>query len=185
VGVSDFDPAFSPDGRSILFVRDVGNCELFTMPASGGAGTNISNTPALDECDPVFSPDGKRIAYDVDDGPNNEIYTMNADGSAQTNITNTAPPVGELSPSWQSIQRCGGRLVTIVGDDGPDRIKGTKKADVIASFGGNDTVKGLGGSDRMCGGKGKDRLVGGDGPKDLCSGGAGKDRGSSCEKGKL
>jgi Ca2+-binding RTX toxin-like protein len=110
---------------------------------------------------------------------------MNADGSAQTNLTNTpAANADELSPSWQYIYKCGGRRATIVGDDGPDKIKGTKRADVIVANGGNDTVKGRGGADRICLGKGKDKAVGGSG-KDLCAGGKGKDTAVGCEKGKL
>ena len=64
---------------------------------------------------------------------------------------------------WQSLQRCGGRAVTIVGDDGPDKLKGTKRADVIAAFAGKDTILGRGGNDRICAGKGKDKIVGGGG----------------------
>lgn len=184
-GASEFDPAFSPDGRSIVFIRYVTSCEIFVMSSAGGPATDLSNTAAFDECDPVFSPDGRKIVYETDDGPQDDVYTMNADGSGQTNITNTPAPQNELGVSWQPIQKCGGRRVTIVGDDGPDKIKGTKKPDVIAGFGGRDVIRGLGGSDRICGGSGRDKLVGGPGAKDMCSGGAGKDKGSACERGKL
>jgi predicted GH43/DUF377 family glycosyl hydrolase len=96
--------------------------------------------------------------------------------------------------------RCGGKVATIVGTPGPDYIKGTRRADVIAALRGNDVVKGLGRADVVCGGAGKDRLAGGaradrlfgnagrdylaggKGRPDLCHGGKGIDRGArSCE----
>jgi Ca2+-binding RTX toxin-like protein len=110
---------------------------------------------------------------------------MNADGSGQTDITNDPTPSSrEMDASWESIQTCGGRRVTQVGDDGPDKIFGTRGRDVIAGLGGKDTILGLGGKDRLCGGRGKDKLVGGKG-KDRCVGGSGKDKGRTCEKGKI
>jgi uncharacterized delta-60 repeat protein len=78
--------------------------------------------------------------------------------------------------------KCAGKKATIIGTNGPDKLKGTKKRDVIAGLGGKDTIKGLGGNDLICGGKGKDKLLGGPGNdkllgqqgKDFLKGGPGK-----------
>jgi hypothetical protein len=70
--------------------------------------------------------------------------------------------------------RCFGRVPTIVGTPGNDRLRGTDKPDVIAGLGGNDTIVGLGGGDRICGGAGKDRIYAG-ADFDLIDGGAGID----------
>ena len=70
-------------------------------------------------------------------------------------------------PRWEYIYMCAKRRATIVGDDGPEVIKGTKRADVIVGNGGND---------RICGGRGRDRLIGGAGRKDRLVGGPGKDK---------
>ncbi|HYP22031.1 MAG TPA: Calx-beta domain-containing protein [Actinomycetota bacterium] len=43
-------PAFSPTGNFIAFQKDLGggNFEIFVMSASGGAGTNVTNSPGAD-----------------------------------------------------------------------------------------------------------------------------------------
>ena len=79
---------------------------------------------------------------------------------------------------------CAGKLTTIVGTAGNDKLAGTAAADVIAVGAGNDRVAGLAGNDIVCGGTGKDRLLGGKGKdklrgeagKDTLKGGAGKDK---------
>jgi RTX calcium-binding nonapeptide repeat (4 copies) len=79
---------------------------------------------------------------------------------------------------------CAGRVATIVGTAGPDRLKGTRRRDVIATGAGEDRIKGRKGKDILCGGDGNDLLFGGlgrdlliGGPGvDLLRGGKGKDR---------
>ena len=106
---------------------------------------DLTNTPTREDCDPAFSPDGTKIAYEVDSGPETDVFVMNADGSGQSDITNDPTPGSrEMDPSWQSIQSCGGRQVTQVGDDGPDKIFGTRGPDVIAGLGGRDVDPGTG-----------------------------------------
>jgi uncharacterized delta-60 repeat protein len=73
------------------------------------------------------------------------------------------------------VQRCQGKVATIVGTPGKDRIRGTKKADVVVALGGNDVVNGLGGNDLVCAGDGDDTVKGGPGKDDL-RGEKGKDR---------
>jgi hypothetical protein len=51
---------------------------------------------------------------------------------------------------------CLGKRATIVGTTGANRLRGTKRADVIAALGGNDSVDALGGNDLVCGGPGFD-----------------------------
>jgi Ca2+-binding RTX toxin-like protein len=58
-------------------------------------------------------------------------------------------------------QRCGGRIPTIVGTAGNDRIRGTSRSDVIVGLTGRDIIKGRGGRDRICGNRGRDDLRGG------------------------
>jgi len=65
---------------------------------------------------------------------------------------------------------CHGKVATIVGTRGADRITGTNKADVIVGRAGNDVIDGLKGNDLICGGPGADRLEGGRGHDDLYGG---------------
>ncbi len=85
---------------------------------------------------------------------------------------------------------CQGELATDLGTPNWDRIVGTKRDDVILTFGGRDKVLGKGGDDIVCGGPGSDTLtghagddalIGGKG-SDSCSGRAGDDELRNCEK---
>lgn len=86
------------------------------------------------------------------------------------------------SPST-GVPRCAGKPATIIGTPGRDRLKGTRKADVIVGLGGDDVIAGLGGDDIICGGPGADALTGGagadrllgQGGADAITGGAGAD----------
>ena len=71
--------------------------------------------------------------------------------------------------------RCAGKVATIVGTPGKDRLRGTARADVIVALGGNDVVTGLKGNDVVCGGAGNDVLSGGPG-RDVLRGEAGNDK---------
>ena len=45
----DFGPAWSPDGRQILFHSDkTGNADVYVMDADGNNQTNLTNNPAID-----------------------------------------------------------------------------------------------------------------------------------------
>ncbi len=72
------------------------------------------------------------------------------------------------------VPRCNGKRATIVGSTRGDRLKGTRRADVIVSLGGNDRISGGRGNDTICAGTGKDRISGGPG-NDRLDGGTGND----------
>jgi hemolysin type calcium-binding protein/LVIVD repeat-containing protein len=118
---------------------------------------------------PVFAP-GREIWY-TDGGSG--FYNLRVDASVYPGAKQ------KLAPA-----RCAGRKATIRGTSGKDKLKGTKKRDVISAGRGKDKLKGRKGNDLICGGKGKDRLAGGRGKdkllggdgNDKISGGAGRDR---------
>lgn len=77
----------------------------------------------------------------------------------------------------------------ITGTNGPDRLRGTRRGELICARGGRDRVRARGGADEVRGGRGRDVLRGGRGPDlikggpgfDRCIGGPGRDRFRSCE----
>jgi hypothetical protein len=70
--------------------------------------------------------------------------------------------------------KCQGRRATVVGTKANDRIRGTRRADVIVAKGGNDRINGRGGKDVICAGDGDDVVMGGGGA-DRLDGGPGSD----------
>ena len=70
---------------------------------------------------------------------------------------------------------CFGKLPTILGKPGVNRIVGSPQADVILGAGGRELITGGGGKDLICSGKGNDRLFGG-ASRDRLAGQDGKDR---------
>lgn len=185
--VYDSRPNFTSDGQRILFDRfDSGPLDsIFSITPSGTGLTDLTKTTSpRSAIEPSPSPDGHSFAFSDCNMGDCKIGISNADGSGQTDITSNTSPVVARDPDWQDIQTCRGRQVTLVGDDGPDKIKGTKHRDVIDANGGKDTVIGRGGSDLICLGAGKDKAIGGGG-RDVCVGGQGKDSAKGCERGKL
>jgi Tol biopolymer transport system component len=180
----DQRPAFSPTGTQLAWARD----QDLTAPPQGfdiyvgdtalGGATDVTpGGPHAYKINESFSPDGTKIAYMAyDPMADQEIFVSPAGGGGSyADLSPQASPRDDW-PRWEYIYMCGKRRATIVGDDGPDVLKGTKKPDVIVGNGGNDKIKGRGGNDRLCGGRGKDTLVGGAGRKDRLIGGPGKDK---------
>jgi TolB protein len=104
---SDYDPAWSPDGKKIAFVTlrgFDGKTKIYVMNADGTDPQNLSYTSNEDSA-PSWSPDGKRIAfmsYGINSPP--RIYVMNADGTGRKPVSDmeyVAAPT--WSPDGQNI----------------------------------------------------------------------------------
>jgi Tol biopolymer transport system component len=78
-----WQPDWSPDGNSIVFVRDAGDIfsgDIYVMSVDGTNVTALTQT-ADGESQPRWSPDGTQIAFVRGDGKEFSLYVMAADGS--------------------------------------------------------------------------------------------------------
>ena len=93
------DPAWSPDGRELAFVRlSAGLGEpIYVVSADGSGLRRLTRNPAND-ADPTWSPDGRKLAFVSDRDGNSEVYVMNADGSGQRSLTRN--PAFDADPTW-------------------------------------------------------------------------------------
>ena len=106
----DTDPAWSPNGSRIAFVRFAeGRARLYVVNADGTGLHRITDAgPGVDASDlaPAWSPDGSRIAFAREGRPagadtgNADIYVVNADGTDLVRLTRD--PVMEYSPTWSA-----------------------------------------------------------------------------------
>jgi Tol biopolymer transport system component len=103
----DDDPAWSPDGQTIVFtshdrtddpINSV-TAEIYTLSADGSGTRHRLTFDTEEERSPTWSPDGTRIVFSCRRGGSDfEICVMDADGSNQVQLTNNL--VGDLTPTW-------------------------------------------------------------------------------------
>ncbi len=93
------DPAWSPDGQVVAFVRDVnGLRSLYTVHSDGTELHRVTGILGRGYDAPSWSPDGARIAfstwldsrYSQYAGPGRQIFTVNVDGSGERPLTEGA-----------------------------------------------------------------------------------------------
>jgi dipeptidyl aminopeptidase/acylaminoacyl peptidase len=120
----DEDPAWSPDGATLLFAsnRD-GDFEIYAANPDGSNLRQLTRNFVTDRY-PSYSPDGKRIVYSSTATGSLDIWSMNADGSEPKQLT-TAAGLDELpsySPDGTSIvfasERTGLSKIWIMAADG-------------------------------------------------------------------
>ncbi len=94
----DGNPAWSPDGTKIAFVRLSGpnnHGEIFVMNADGSDQRRLTQSGRNDHS-PTWSPDGTKIAFSNFTFSGGNLYVMNADGSDQRTIFGN----GFHHPAW-------------------------------------------------------------------------------------
>jgi Tol biopolymer transport system component len=94
---SSYDPAYSPRGTRIVFVRAFKQRDLWTMNADGTRKRDLTSTAHVDEIDPAWSPDGTEIAFAVESPAGLQgIWVVGADGRGGRQITSG----DDTNPSW-------------------------------------------------------------------------------------
>ena len=84
------DPAWSPDGRHILWARP-GGLAVANPDGSGLRQLAVAGGPAS----PVYSPDGKRIAFWKGESQGSSIDIVNADGTGLKRVKAFAGGIGD------------------------------------------------------------------------------------------
>jgi Tol biopolymer transport system component len=79
----EYDATYSPDGRSILFIRD----ERIHLMRRDGHAAHPVRRDVLEQACPRFSPDGSKIALWRGSATGGGYYVMNADGSRLRRIS--------------------------------------------------------------------------------------------------
>ena len=112
---NDFDPAFSPDGRSVAFRSDCGGGGIFVMGATGESRRRVADFGYQ----PAWSPDGRRIAFWGLRGRSfqRDLWSVAADGS--TPATESAVSlVDDPALDWSPVYSGDGRWLYFISTRG-------------------------------------------------------------------
>ena len=95
----DYDPAWAPDGASIVFTSDrEGSADLFRVRPDGSGLERLTDDPAYDD-QAAFSPDATQLAFVSSRGGGiAHVWTMDLETKRAKAITSGSG--GDFRPSW-------------------------------------------------------------------------------------
>jgi len=95
----DSDPAWSPNGRNIAFVRSTDDgSRVFVMNADG-SGRRRGTARKTSASDPAWSPDSARIVYASIGAGGSSLFHVAATGGKPVRLTTGRGP--DFDPAWQ------------------------------------------------------------------------------------
>ena len=139
-------PAWSPDGRKILYLVNYdpgfGKTEIYVINADGSGKRRLTRSAAY-EFGSTWSPDGRKIAFSRGPNGNQQVYVINADGSGQRQLTDLAANNGLLA--WLPDGK-----ITFVSSHGPNDFEiyvinadGSGQRNLSREWGLDNTFSGL------------------------------------------
>jgi TolB protein len=94
----DYDAAFSPDGRWIVFTSErAGSADLFRVRPDGSGLERLTDDPAFDD-QGVLSPDGRALAFVSSRSGQADVWVLDLTARRLRNLTNH--PGGDFRPAW-------------------------------------------------------------------------------------
>lgn len=95
----DYQPAISPDGKSVAFVSNrSGNNDIWLILIDGGPARELT-THTTSDTDPAWSRDGKKIAFtSLREDSKGDIWVLDLESGKETRITDSR--AAESHPSW-------------------------------------------------------------------------------------
>ena len=134
------DLAISPDGKTIAYVEETADANIWEITSDNAPRPLIRSTRA--EHSQQFSPDGKQIVFVSDRTGNYEIWISDADGKNQRQLTETKESAGSprFSPDGKFIaydtQTAGTSDIYIVSVNGgtPRRLTENAKSNSLPAW---------------------------------------------------